>query len=120
MLRRKRDNLLSPQHSQASRGQPSINESRRTLRPSTTAQTLQQAARKAPRPSLSQMIEQKTWENDQLRQELEHEQARYRASHRARMYIGSEVRQVLESLKQSLANFEDMQKSIEERSEKPQ
>jgi len=71
-------------------------------------------SKKMPVPNLSQLIEQKTWENDQLRRELDRERDRYRASYRARMYIAAEASRVVESLQQALINFQELQKEIEE------
>jgi hypothetical protein len=78
------------------------------------AQHSGKVSERAPYPDFSQLIEQKTWENDQLRQELEHERAKYLTSHRARTYIGTEAKRAVESLKQALVNFDELQKSIEE------
>lgn len=64
-------------------------------------------------PNLPQLIDQKTWENDQLRQELDKERDRYRASHRSRTYIAAEASQLVKSLQQVLLNFQELQKEIE-------
>jgi hypothetical protein len=61
-----------------------------------------QAAKKMPTPSLSQLIEQRTWENGQLRQELAYQQRKHSAS----MYLLEEVRLVVASLQQALDNFQ--------------
>lgn len=76
-----------------------------------------QGSKKMPVPNLSQLIEQKTCENDQLRRELDHERDRYRASYRARMYIAAEASRVVESLQQALINFQELHKEIEEEQE---
>ncbi|KAF2803675.1 uncharacterized protein BDZ99DRAFT_547025 [Mytilinidion resinicola] len=57
-------------------------------------QAKMQAAKKMPTPSLSQLIEQRTWENGQLRQELAYQQRKHSAS----MYLLEEVRLVVASL----------------------
>ena len=61
-----------------------------------------QAAKKMPTPSLSQIVEQKTWENGRLRRELAFHQSKQAAA----LYLLEEVRLVEESLRQALANFE--------------
>jgi hypothetical protein len=68
-----------------------------------------QAAKKIPAPRLSQMIEQRTWENGQLRQELAYHQRKHAAS----MYLLEEVRVVAESLQQALANFQRLNEETE-------
>lgn len=73
--------------------------------------------KKMPVPTLSQLIDQKTCENDQLRLELDRERDRCRASYRARMYIAAEASRVIESLQQALINFQELHKEIEEEQE---
>jgi hypothetical protein len=68
-----------------------------------------QAAKKMPTPSLSQMIEQRTWENGQLRQELAYRQRKHGAS----MYLLEEVRLVVESLQQALLTFQKLNTDLE-------
>jgi hypothetical protein len=68
-----------------------------------------QAAKKMPTPSLSQMIEQRTWENGQLRQELAYRQR----NHGASMYLLEEVRLVVESLQQALFTFQKLNTDLE-------
>ncbi|KAF9730170.1 hypothetical protein PMIN04_012731 [Paraphaeosphaeria minitans] len=69
-----------------------------------------QVAKKIPAPRLSQMIEQRTWENGQLRQELAYHQRKHAAS----MYLLEEVRVVVESLQQALANFQRLNEETED------
>jgi hypothetical protein len=57
-------------------------------------------ARTTPTPGLGQRIEQKTWENDQLRQKLELEQRKY-------LYLLEEVKLVVESLQHALLNLHE-------------
>jgi len=61
-----------------------------------------QAAKLMPTPNLTQIIEYKTWENGQLRQELAYSQRKHGAS----MYLLEEVKLVVESLQQALVNFQ--------------
>lgn len=69
-----------------------------------------QAAKKMPTPRLSQMIEQRTWENEQLRNELAYHQRKHAAS----VYLLEEVRVVVESLHQALANFQRLNEDTED------
>ena len=69
-----------------------------------------QAAKKIPAPRLSQMIEQRTWENGQLRNELAYHQRKHAAS----VYLLEEVRVVVESLHQALANFQRLNEETED------
>lgn len=69
-----------------------------------------QAAKKMPTPNLSQIIEQKTWENGQLRQELAYQQRKHGAS----MYLLEEVRLVVETLQQTLLNFQKLNTEFED------
>ena len=69
-----------------------------------------QAAKKWPTPSLTQIIEQKTWENGQLRQELAYQQRKHGAS----MYLLGEVRLVVESLQHALHNFQKLNTESED------
>ncbi|PSN58589.1 hypothetical protein BS50DRAFT_641642 [Corynespora cassiicola Philippines] len=68
-----------------------------------------QAAKRMPTPSLSQMIEQRTWENGQLRQELAYRQRKHGAS----LYLLEEVKLVVESLQQALVNFQKLNAQVE-------
>jgi hypothetical protein len=70
---------------------------------------LPQAAEKLPATSLSQMIEQRTWENDQLRRELIYQQKKHGIS----MYLLEEVSLVVESLQKALKNFQQCNTEIE-------
>jgi hypothetical protein len=72
-----------------------------------------QAPKRMPSPSLSQMIEQRTWENGQLRQELMYQQRKHGAS----MYFLEEVKLAVESLQQALVNFQKLNTQIENESE---
>ena len=69
-----------------------------------------QATMKMPAPRLSQMIEQRTWENGQLRNELAYHQRKHAAS----VYLLEEVRVVVESLHQALANFQRLNEETED------
>ncbi|RYP44117.1 hypothetical protein DL768_009393 [Monosporascus sp. mg162] len=61
-----------------------------------------QAAKNMPTPSLSKIIKQRTWENGQLRKELEFQQKKNGAS----MYLLEEVKHATVSLQQALINFQ--------------
>ena len=74
------------------------------------AQERTQAAKKIPAPRLSQMVEQRTWENEQLRQELAYHQRKHAAS----VYLLEEVRLVAESLQQALASFQKLNAETED------
>ena len=67
------------------------------------------AARKIPQPNLSQMIEQRTWENDQLRKELIYQQRKHGLS----VYLLEEVKLVVDSLQKALQNFQQRNTEIE-------
>jgi hypothetical protein len=69
-----------------------------------------QAAKKLPAPRLSQMVEQRTWENGQLRQELAYHQRKHAAS----MYLLEEVKVVVESLQVALVGFQKLSMDIED------
>lgn len=69
-----------------------------------------QAAKNMPTPSLPKIIEQRTWENGQLRQELAYQQRKNRAS----IYLLEEVKQVVESLQQALVDFQKLNRVVEE------
>jgi hypothetical protein len=69
-----------------------------------------QATKKMPAPRLSQMIEQRTWENGQLRNELAYHQRKHAAS----VYLLEEVRVAVESLHQALANFQRLNENTED------
>jgi hypothetical protein len=72
--------------------------------------SLPQAAKKLPATSLSQMIEQRTWENEQLRKELIYQPKKHGVS----MYLLDEVRLVVESLQKALRiDFIDFQYFLE-------
>jgi hypothetical protein len=68
------------------------------------------AARKIPQPNLSQMIEQRTWENDQLRKELKYLQRKHGLS----VYLLEEVKLVVNSLEKAIRNFEQQGTEIEQ------
>ena len=73
-----------------------------------------QPPKRMPSSSLSQMIEQRIWENGQLRQELMYQQRKNGAS----MYFVEEVRLAIGSLQKALANFQKLNTEIENESEK--
>ncbi|KAF3030335.1 hypothetical protein E8E12_000426 [Didymella heteroderae] len=60
-----------------------------------------QAAKKTPTPSLSQMVEQLTWQNGQLRSEIDYHQRRHAAS----LYLLQKTRLIVKSLEQAIENF---------------
>ena len=64
---------------------------------------------KIPTSSLPQIIEQRTWENEQLRQELLHQQRK----HAIGMYLLEEVKLAVESLQKALDHFERCNVEIE-------
>lgn len=68
-----------------------------------------EASKKMPTPSLSRMIEQRTWENEQLRQNLMFQQRKHGAS----MYLMEEVKLIVESLQQALANFHQLNADVD-------
>jgi hypothetical protein len=59
-------------------------------------------------------MEQKTWENSQLRQELEYERQKYQASYRARTYIALEADRAVKSLEQALSSLRNLEEAMEE------
>lgn len=63
-----------------------------------------QAAKKMPTPSLSQMVEQLTWQNGQLRSEIDYHQRRHAAS----LYLLQKTRLIVKSLEQAIENFGDL------------
>jgi hypothetical protein len=69
-----------------------------------------QAAKKMPAPSLTHLIEQKTWENEQLRQELAYQQRKNGPS----MYLLEEVRLVVASLQQAISNVQAQNDELED------
>lgn len=60
-----------------------------------------QAAKKMPTPSLSQMVEQLTWQNGQLRSEIDYHQKKHAAS----LYLLQKTRLIVKSLEQAIENF---------------
>jgi len=93
---------------------PKINKSS-NLKPSSSTKYRKMDTRelkKIPKPDLSQLIEQKLFENNQLRRKLELKRERYRASHRTRIYIAAEAERIVKSLQQALKNFELLDKEI--------
>jgi hypothetical protein len=68
-----------------------------------TKEKLEEAKHK-PTPSLSEIIQQRTWENGQLRQELAYQRRKNDAS----IYLLGEVRCVVERLQQALLNFHNL------------
>jgi hypothetical protein len=64
--------------------------------------------------NITQAIEQKTWENSQLRQELDYERRKYQASYRARAYIALEADRAVKSLEQALSNLRNLEEAMEE------
>ena len=73
------------------------------------ATEVRQAAKKIPNSGLSQMIEQRTWENEQLRKELVYQQRKHGAS----VYLMEEVKLAVESLQKALVNFQQYYAEIE-------
>lgn len=68
-----------------------------------------QTARKMHNQNLSGMIEQRTWENAQLRHELQYQKHKHGAS----VLLLEQVRGAVESLQQVLVAFERMSADIE-------
>ena len=66
-------------------------------------ETIEHQPQKTP-TSLSFIMEQKTWENAQLRNELKYHQRKHGAS----MYLLQEVKLVVESLQKALVNFQKL------------
>lgn len=60
-----------------------------------------QAAKKMPTPSLLQMVEQLTWQNGQLRSEIDYHQRRHAAS----LYLLQKTRLIVRSLEQVIRDF---------------
>lgn len=81
--------------------------------PSTERLGASDEAKKLPRPTILQLIDQKMSENEQLRGELEYERKRYQASRHARLYIAAEASRVVETLREALENFEELTREIE-------
>jgi hypothetical protein len=69
-------------------------------------------SKKMPIPNLEQMIEQRTWENGLLRQELTYQQRKHGAS----MYLLEEVRLAVQSLQEAMVNFQSLSAQIENES----
>lgn len=68
------------------------------------------AARKMHIDNLSGMIERRTWENGQLRHELQYQQRKHGAS----VFLLEQVRLAVESLQEALGTFERMNGDIEQ------
>ena len=85
-------------------------------KPSSTKEQLVSGKGLMPRPSISQLIDEKTWENEQLLRELQYQQSKYRVTFQARTFITEEVKRTIESLQQTLSRFEKLQKHIEDES----
>ena len=68
-----------------------------------------QVAKKISTPNISQIIEQRTWENEQLRKELIYQQRKNGVS----MYLLEEVKLVVKSLRKALENFQQCNLEIE-------
>ena len=60
-----------------------------------------QAAKRMPTPTLSQMVEQLTWQNGQLRSEIDYHQRRHAAS----LYLLQKTKLIVQSLEQAIENF---------------
>ena len=69
-----------------------------------------QEAKNMPTPSLSKIIEQRTWENGQLRQELAYHQRKNAAS----VYLLEEVRHVVDFLQQAMVSFQKLSRECGE------
>lgn len=67
-----------------------------------------QAAKKMPTPSLSQMIEQLTWQNGQLRSEIDYHQRLHGPS----LYLLQKTRLVVKSLQQVVENFDALDSEL--------
>ncbi|KAI3573899.1 hypothetical protein IWW34DRAFT_634132 [Fusarium oxysporum f. sp. albedinis] len=67
-----------------------------------------QATKNLPTPSLSKIIEQRTWENGRLRQELAYQQRKNGAS----IYLLEEVKNIIYSLQQALLSFQKLSREL--------
>jgi hypothetical protein len=67
-----------------------------------------QAAKKMPTPSLSQMIEQLTWQNGQLRSEIDYHQRLHGPS----LYLLQRTKLIVKSLQQVIENFESLDSEL--------
>lgn len=67
-----------------------------------------------PRPSLSQLIEQKYRENHHLRQQLEDQQEKERKIHGAKMHIVGSVRETVVSLQDALEKFDQLYMELQD------
>jgi hypothetical protein len=72
-----------------------------------------ETAKKMPAPDMSIIMEQRTWENAQLRKELAYQQRKHGAS----MYLLEEVKLVMETLQQALVNFQKLNTELEDGTE---
>jgi hypothetical protein len=70
-------------------------------------------AKRIPRPDLAQMIEARTFENGQLRQEL----ANLKRKQGASMYLMQEAKLAMESLQGALANFNSLIEKVQKEGE---
>lgn len=68
-----------------------------------------QAAKEMPTPSLTQMVEQLTWQNGQLRLEIDYHQRRHAAS----LYLLQKARLIVQSLEQAIENFASLDEVLE-------
>ncbi|KAF2818122.1 hypothetical protein CC86DRAFT_309878 [Ophiobolus disseminans] len=75
-----------------------------------------QAAKKMPTPSLSQMIEQLTWQNGQLRSEIDYHQRMHGPS----LYLLQKTKLVVTSLQQMIENFESLQNELGRSADNPE
>jgi hypothetical protein len=73
-----------------------------------------QAAKKMPTPSLSRMIEQLTWQNGQLRSEVDYHQRLHGSS----LYLLQKTKLVVKSLQQVIENFESLDNELRQGADK--
>jgi hypothetical protein len=73
-----------------------------------TMQNLQQVA-PMPTPNLLDIVEQRTWENSRLRQELAYQQRKNKSC----MYLLEEVKHAADALQQAVLNFQILNKANE-------
>jgi molecular chaperone GrpE (heat shock protein) len=87
-----------------------------TVETSSVSPSIDNKANRTIGSTLGQLIEQKTWENAQLRLERRRQQQKARAG----MYLVTEARHVVESLDQAIEHFERLHAELEGESEASQ
>jgi hypothetical protein len=77
--------------------------------PSEATQENSQAVKKLPTPTLSQIVDQKRWENEQLTQKLTYQQRKHGAS----MYFLEKIKLAVDSLQLALINFQNFNSRLD-------